>query len=154
MNFKIKIIGRSGQGIKKLANILMRSALLENKYYHITLTSAYDAVVRGGISTSRLTVSENYIDNPVFKNEEADIIINTDLMTVRRQEERAVQVNKKISEKNKAMFLLGIAINLKRLEIKKELLEVTLKNIFKGDVLERNIKTLNEGIEFGENTQI
>ncbi len=69
--FKIKVIGEAGQGIKLLTSTL--SSILSHLGNEVSLIMHYDAQVRGGTIVADLVFSNKKISNPII--DEGDLLL-------------------------------------------------------------------------------
>ncbi|MFH1759408.1 MAG: hypothetical protein ABH822_02505 [Patescibacteria group bacterium] len=126
MKIQIAIHGKGGQGVKKAAEIMMKTALLSNPNLHIALGQDYDTVVVGGISKAFLILSDEPIINPIV--ETPDIVIE-------------------IAAGKKSIFSIGTIADkeIASWVFRKETLEQIIRQTFTGKTLEKNLKEFKNG---------
>ncbi len=179
MNEKIILSGMGGQGIISLGYLLANSAMREDKF--VSLIPSYGAEMRGGISNSFVTISDEVIYSPVVSEADTAIlmyepalksfeknikkdgfaVLNRDMISIEPQRKDIkiiwVEANNKAQEigniKIANVIMAGIWCGFKNL-ISKDSLVQQIKDVFqnkKKNLIEMNLIALDYGYELGSN---
>lgn len=100
MRMEIVILGRGGQGVKLLGEIIAKAADIQG--YNIVCYAAYDAAGRGGVSDTIVVIADELIDAPAILD--PDYIINLDDQKVYEDYVKRYQENNAQFSKAKLLF--------------------------------------------------
>ena len=135
MKTTIEILGKGGDGTQTLANIIGEAAVLEKK--NCSFYPVYDAMVRWGVSNSRIIISNDEILNPIVEIIDIIIDLNNDNTTLKIGDD--IKKNKKLL----GIFLIGAVVTK---ILKKESLITAIKNNISEEHCTQNIEAFKAGI--------
>lgn len=135
MKTTIEILGKGGNGIQTLGNIIGEAAVLENKNF--SFYPVYDAVVRGGISNAYIIVNDEEILNSAAEKIDISIDLNNENENLKIDDE--FKKNKKLL----GIFFIGAVVTQ---ALKKESLITAIRNNVLEEYYLQNIKAFEAGI--------
>ncbi len=74
MNLILK--GKAGQGVQLMGFVLAN--VLKDEGFEVSLTSEYSPLMRSGSSVTKLVISKDKIDNPIFEDADEEYDLSSD----------------------------------------------------------------------------
>ncbi len=167
MRIEIKIKGAGGQGSQTLAELIQNAAEIE-KLHTATSDWDYDAVVRGGVSSADVVISNKKIINPVLECDEKTVFIDLQKFgfhlgslalsgpkEISIPKETIEDIDRKLLGKNKLIgtILVGVLVGLTNF-LKAESLKQAISEFgFSDEIVRKNIDAMEAGINLGSKLQ-
>lgn len=102
---RIKIIGKGGQGIKFLTNIL--GLFLKNRGFYVSYYFLYDAAMRGGNIESELVFSLNPASSPMGESFDFLVMLSPVSLGDKRRSRKIIQAKNNMLALGKLLRNLG-----------------------------------------------
>lgn len=171
-HYSVLIVGKGGQGIIKAGTVLGRAALLYENKYAVQILS-YGPEARGTACKSLVKISDEFIEIPFTDKVECLIAMSQDAyqkychylredgvliydpefvkpkFTGQAYPVRATSIAESLGARICANMVMLGAFSAITGAIRLESLEAAVKDIFKGPVVELNLKALHEGWKAG-----
>jgi len=142
--FRLKLFGEGGQGIKWMGHIL--SSILESLGKKISIILTYDSAVRGGDTAAQIVISDGKIGCPIVEEPDFDLNLKEGFFVSKNGERLKINdifLEKKSLGKNIQLNTFSIGFLLKKLGV--DLNSIDLKKHLPNFMLEENIESIKIG---------